>query len=79
MLPTLHRWSRRVLIASAALPLLQIGGCMTYSDRVLASVANQLPRTITNVAIQLVVSILTGTSNFLFQSGGQFTGGFGGS
>lgn len=77
MYPTLLRWSRRLLIASAALPLLQVGGCETFTQRTLGSFLNVVPRTVFNAGLQVVLSILNGTSNFLFQSGGQFGGGFG--
>jgi hypothetical protein len=70
---------RRVLLLTAAMPLLAgLAGCETFVLRVAGGVANQLPSTIFNVFLQLVISLLTGTSDFLFQSGGQFGGGFGG-
>lgn len=77
--PRTVRWANRLLIACAALPLLQIGGCQTFAGRVGASFVNVVPRTVFNSALQLVISFINGTSNFLFQSGGQFGGGFGGS
>lgn len=78
--PRTVRWANRLVIAMAALPLLQFSGCgSTFFARTGATFLNAVPRTIFNSALQLVISILNGTSNFLLQSGGSFGGGFGGS
>jgi hypothetical protein len=77
--PASLRWlriSRKVVLVCAALPMLQFGGCGLFGNSVGAMFANALPATIFNVGLNLAVSILTGTANFFFQSGGFFGGGF---
>ncbi len=61
----------------AAVTLFSAGGCQTFAEYATAAWINNVPRTVFNSALQIVISILNGTSNFLFQSGGQFGGGFG--
>jgi hypothetical protein len=74
--PTTRR-TYGLLSLGAALSLLSAGGCQTFADYATAAWINNVPRTVFNSALQIVISILNGTSNFLFQSGGQFGGGFG--
>lgn len=77
MKPRQLRWATRLLIVAAALPLFQANGCATFGARTGQIFLNGLPSTVFNNGVQLLISILNGTSQFLFQSGGQFTGGFG--
>jgi len=79
MKPRHLRWAHRVLIVAAAMPLLQANGCATFTGRTMQNFANGVSSTIFNNGVQLMISILNGTSQFLFQSGGLFGGGFGGS
>ncbi|MFO0974561.1 MAG: hypothetical protein U1A27_14145 [Phycisphaerae bacterium] len=77
---TLHsrRAWRALFLAGAT--LLVLTGCTNgygFMDQAAATFVNAVPRTLFNVGLQLVLSILNGTSSFFFQSGGQFGGGFG--
>lgn len=70
----------RFVRAAAPLALLAtLAGCYGdgFINQASATFLNQVPRTMMNVALQLGLAILNGTSNFFFQSGGQFGGGFG--
>ena len=78
MKPRHLRLANRILIIAAAMPLLQANGCATFTSRTGQIFLNGLPSTIFNNGVQLLISILNGTSQFLFQSGGLFSGGFGG-
>jgi hypothetical protein len=79
MKPRHLRWARRAMILMAAMPLLQANGCGTFTAQATQTFLNGVPSVIFNNGVQLLLSILNGTSQFLFQSGGFFGGGFGGS
>jgi len=70
------RLAKKIMLVVAALPLMQ-SGCGTFTSSAFQSFANNAPATIFNAGLQLIISILNGTSSFLFQSGGSFNGGFG--
>ncbi len=70
------RLAKKVMLVFAALPLMQ-AGCASFGNSAFQSFANNAPATIFNSGLQLIISILNGTSSFLFQSGGSFNGGFG--
>lgn len=77
MTPRHLRIARKVMLITAALPLLQAQGCATFTSRTFQSFANNASATVFSSGLQLFISILNGTSQFLFQSGGLFGGGFG--
>lgn len=77
MRPRYLRWARRAMILAAAMPLLQANGCGTFTNQTAQIFMNGVPSVVFNNGVQLLISILNGTSQFLFQSGGLFGGGFG--
>lgn len=82
MLLTYRRWAKRILLVTAALPLLQTTGCDPYASvlqlgtGVAGIIANSLTQTLVQSAIQTLLGMFPGSNilRALFINAGFFPG-----
>lgn len=65
-----HRMVRRMAVALAAAPLLQLSACQTGTNMILADVVNSIPATLFNIGLNLLLAPI-----YSFLGGGSAFGG----